>query len=201
MPAFPMFVDLSQKSVLIVGGGQIALHKAKALEPFGPRLFVIAPVVDTGFDQMPSVTVRQKSYSSTDLEGMDMVIAATDDHLLNTQVAADARECHIPVNVVDEPDLCGFYFGSMITDGDLTVAVSTDGASPAAARELKKRIRQALPEDVAASLAVMKVLRPLVKLVYPDQKQRTRVLNRLTKRMLVADAACDEDAEERQGSQ
>ncbi len=167
MPAFPMFVDLSQKSVLIVGGGQIALHKAKALEPFGPRLFVVAPDVDTAFDEMPSVTVRRKEYSEDDLK------------------------------VVDEPDLCGFYFGSMITEGDLTVAVSTDGASPAAARELKKRIREVLPRDVEASLAVMKALRPLVKRVYPDQKQRSRVLNGLTKRVMEADAVCEGETEKK----
>lgn len=197
MPAFPMFVDLSQKSVLIVGGGQIALHKAKALEPFGPGLFVMAPVVDAAFDEMPSVTVRQKAYSSADLEGMDMVIAATDDRILNAQVAADAGKHHVPVNVVDEPDLCGFYFGSMITEGDLCVGISTDGASPAAARELKKRIREVLPRDVEASLAVMKALRPLVKRVYPDQKQRSRVLNGLTKRVMEADAVCEGETEKK----
>ena len=196
MPAFPMFVDLSQKSVLIVGGGQIALHKAKALEPFGPRLFVVAPDVDTAFDEMPSVTVRRKEYSEDDLKGMDMVVAATDDYCLNAQVA-DAGKHQLPVNVVDEPDLCGFYFGSMITEGDLTVAVSTDGASPAAARELKKRIREVLPRDVEASLAVMKALRPLVKRVYPDQKQRSRVLNGLTKRVMEADAVCEGETEKK----
>lgn len=197
MPAFPMFVDLSQKSVLIVGGGQIALHKAKALEPFGPRLFVVAPDVDTAFDEMPSVTVRRKEYSEDDLKGMDMVVAATDDYCLNAQVAADAGKHQLPVNVVDEPDLCGFYFGSMITEGDLTVAVSTDGASPAAARELKKRIREVLPRDVEASLAVMKALRTLVKRVYPDQKQRSRVLNGLTKRVMEADAVCEGETEKK----
>ena len=197
MPAFPMFVDLSQKSVLIVGGGQIALHKAKALEPFGPRLFVVAPDVDTAFDEMPSVTVRRKEYSEDDLKGMDMVVAATDDYCLNAQVAAHAGKQQLPVNVVDEPDLCGFYFGSMITEGDLTVAVSTDGASPAAARELKKRIREVLPRDVEASLAVMKALRPLVKRVYPDQKQRSRVLNGLTKRVMEADAVCEGETEKK----
>ncbi len=68
------------------------------------------------------------------------------------------------------------------------MGISTDGVSPAAARDLKQRIRQALPGDVAASLAVMKALRPLVKSLYPDQKQRSRVLNLLTERVLMVDA-------------
>lgn len=197
MPAFPMFVNLSQKSVLVVGGGRTAAQKLRALEPFGPRLFVVAPVVANGIDEMPSVTVRRKIYSQADLEGMDMVIAATDDHLLNAQVVADAREHHLPVNVVDDPKLCDFYFGSMITEGDLSVGISTNGASPAAARELKQWIRGALPEDVEASLAVMKVLRPLVKALYPDQIQRSRVLNLLTERVLGANVVYKEETEGR----
>lgn len=193
MPAFPMFVDLSQKSVLVVGGGQTAVQKLRALEPFGPRLFVVAPDVDPVIGRVPGVTVRNRRYSSEDLDGMDMVIAATDDRALNERVAADAGSRHLPVNVVDDPDLCGFYFGSMITDGDLCVGISTNGASPAAARELKRRIRKALPKDAGAALAVMKVLRPLVKRMYPEQRQRSRVLNRLTQRVLEAD--CQGEAE------
>lgn len=193
MPAFPMFVDLSQKSVLVVGGGQTAVQKLRALEPFGPRLFVVAPDVDPVIERMAEVTVRNRRYSSEDLDGMDMVIAATDDRTLNERVAADAGSRHLPVNVVDDPDLCSFYFGSMITDGDLCVGISTNGASPAAARKLKQRIRKALPKDAGAALAVMKVLRPLVKRMYPEQRQRSRVLNRLTQRVLEAD--CQGEAE------
>lgn len=187
-----MFVDLSQKSVLVVGGGQTAVQKLRALEPFGPRLFVVAPDVDPVIERM-AVTVQNRRYSSEDLDGMDMVIAATDDRALNERVAADAGSRHLPVNVVDDPDLCGFYFGSMITDGDLCVGISTNGASPAAARELKRRIRKALPRDAGAALAVMKVLRPLVKEMYPEQRQRSRVLNRLTQGVL--EAACQGEAE------
>lgn len=195
MPAFPMFVDLSQKSVLIVGGGQIAAHKVKVLEPFGPRIFVNAPEILPEIRDRAHVICLTQAYSPAVLENIDLVIAATDDRVLNEQVAGDARRRHLPVNVVDDPDLCGFYFGSMITEGDLCVGISTDGASPAAARDLKQRIRQALPADVAASLAVMKALRPLVKSLYPDQKQRSRVLNLLTARVLMVDAVCGEDRE------
>lgn len=184
MPAFPLFVDLEGKNVLIVGGGHIAAHKIRVLEPFGPGLFAVAPEFLPELESLPDLTRIRRPFEPGDLDDMDLVIAATDDQGLNELVALEARRRRIPVNVVDDPVLSGFYFGSLITDGDLTVGISTSGASPAAARLLKERLRQALPEDTGAALAVLKTLRHLVKELIPDPKRRSQVLERLAREAL-----------------
>ena len=115
MPYFPMFIDLKDKPVLIVGGGAVALRKLEKLRPYGPALTVVAPEISPEIEAAPDVTVRHRAFQREDLcPPPAMVIAATDDRETNHTVAALCREKNIPVNVADDPAACTFLFPALV---------------------------------------------------------------------------------------
>lgn len=139
---FPMFVDLRGKTVLVVGGGNIALRKARTLLRCGARLRVVAPemrpewraLCDTG-----RVQLQERAYTSADMRSADMAIAATNDRILNLQVARDAHG--IPVNVADAPEACSFFFPALIEHEGYVAGISSGGRSPAKCRTLADKLR------------------------------------------------------------
>ena len=155
-PWFPFFVRLDGAAGLLVGGGRVALRKAEKLLPYGPRLTAVAPAFcpelvrlaqDAGMELLP------RAFSETDLDASPaFVIAATDDEALNRRVAALCRQRGILVNVVDDPEACGFLFPALVRRGRLSVGISTGGASPTAAVWLKEQIERLLPPDFAGTL-------------------------------------------------
>jgi len=159
MAYFPFFTDLSGKEGLIVGGGTVALRKIEKLLPFGPSLTVCAAVLRPELREMSELKLQLHSFTPDLLEGMAFVIAATDDREVNHHVAACCRERGIPVNVVDDPDACTFLFPALVKHGDLTVGISTGGASPSAAVWVKERIEEILPERMDEILACLAELR------------------------------------------
>lgn len=145
MPAFPMFVDLKGKRVVVIGGGHLAWHKFSVLKPFEPDITVIAPDVCDRL-KAENIKIIESAYEVEQLNDADMVICAVDDKELSKTISADCALRHIPVNVVDEKDKCSFIFGSMITDGELSIGISTNGASPTAAHYMKEEIAKVIPE-------------------------------------------------------
>lgn len=163
MAYFPFFMDLSGKEGLIVGGGTVALRKIEKLLPFGPRLTVCASSLRPELREMSELELRPQPFSPDLLEGMAFVIAATDDRSVNHDVAACCRERGIPVNVVDDPEACTFLFPALVKHGDLTVGISTGGASPSAAVWVKERVEEILPERMDEILACLGDLRRRLK--------------------------------------
>ena len=107
MPWFPMFVDLTGRPCLIVGGGTVAARKAEKLRPYAPSLTVIAPEFVPGFE---NCTLLPRPYRPGDEDGMSLVIAATGDPILNHAISTTCRAKNIPVNVVDDKEYCSFLF-------------------------------------------------------------------------------------------
>ncbi|MDT8397014.1 MAG: siroheme synthase CysG [Pseudomonadales bacterium] len=148
MDYLPIFLKLKAEPCLVVGGGQVALRKANLLLRADAQLTVVAPVINPALVQLLREhphTLKHRDYSSSDLEGMKLVVAATDDAAVNQRVHADASARHLPVNVVDKPALCSFIFPSIVDRSPVVVAVSSGGTSPVLARLLRARLETFIP--------------------------------------------------------
>jgi len=151
MRYFPLFLDLRDRPVLIVGGGAVAERKCALLRAAGARVTLVAPELSPALEaelRQGSVAHRRGEFEARDVEGCTLVIAATDDRSVNASAAAAARAHNIPVNVVDDPELSSFIVPSIIDRSPVQIAVSTGGASPVLARLLRERLESLLEESL-----------------------------------------------------
>ena len=146
MPFYPLFLELQDRPCLVIGGGRVAFRKAAALLSCGARVTVVGPALSSGLKRLAAgrkVRWKARRFEARDLNGMGLVIAATDDQRVNEWAAREARRRHLWINVVDQPALCSFILPSVVRRGKLVLAISTGGASPALAkwirRDLEKR--------------------------------------------------------------
>lgn len=148
-PYFPMFVDLTGKKVLTVGGGKIALRRVKTLLRFGVKIRVIAPELCgelADLERQERICVEQRKYRNGDAEGADLVLAASDSREVNRAVHAECRERGIPVNVADDKNLCDFYFPSVVMTEEVVVGINSGGTDPGKVKETRKIIEKTLLE-------------------------------------------------------
>src|SRR5260370_9835352 len=137
---YPAFLDLRGRRVVVVGGGAIAEQKVRGLIEAGARVTVVRPEPTPGLSQLEaraSVELRRRRYRAGDLSGAWLAIAATDDRAANAAVWAEAEQQRVLVNAVDDIDHCSFIAPAVHREGDITVAVSTAGKSPALAVRLR----------------------------------------------------------------
>lgn len=179
MAYFPFFVELSGRSGLIVGGGTVALRKAGKLLPYGPRLTVVAPEILPQLAALPGVELLSRPFQPQDLEGQSFVIAAADDPAVNRLVANLARKRGIPVNAADSKEDSTFLFPALIRRGELSVGISTSGASPTAAVWLKDQVEHLLPQHLEEILLWLEQLRPQLTQGPLSPAQRHALLPRL----------------------
>jgi uroporphyrin-III C-methyltransferase/precorrin-2 dehydrogenase/sirohydrochlorin ferrochelatase len=179
VPYFATCLDLLDKRVVVVGGGNVATTKVRALLPCRPApLIVVAPTA-TAFirraAELGQLEWRQRAYAADDLALATLAFGATDDRSLNARVAADARSLNVPVLAVDDVPNCDFIAPALVRRGDVTVAISTGGRSPAMARRTREHLERALPAywgdllDVAAT--AREKLGSTRRLIEPDQWQ------------------------------
>lgn len=144
----PLALKLSDKEVLVIGAGRIGAGKAALLVEAGARVTMIARDV---LAELPKglTALEQRDYREGDLRGYALVVSATGDANVNDRVVDEARRENIWLNVVDDPERSDFYFTAVHRAGDVTVSVSTEGASPALAQELRSMIAERLPENLA----------------------------------------------------
>jgi len=149
VPYFPAFLDLLGKRVVVVGGGSVATSKVRALLPCQPRpLIVVAPAISpiiAAAAQAGHLEWWPRPYQAGDLAGAALAFGATDDRALNAQVAAEARQRGVPVLAVDDVPNCDFIAPALVRRGDLVVAISTGGRSPAMARRAREHLERVLP--------------------------------------------------------
>ena len=175
MDYLPLFHKLQDRRVLVVGGGEVALRKARLLADAGANLRVVAPDV---LDELRELAGQEGSevdgrgYQPSDLEGVVLVIAATDDEPLNAHISAQAQERGIPVNVVDAPALCSVIFPAIVDRSPLIVAVSSGGDAPVLARLIRARIETWIPSAYGQLAGLAKKFRAQVKALLPDVQQR-----------------------------
>jgi uroporphyrin-III C-methyltransferase / precorrin-2 dehydrogenase / sirohydrochlorin ferrochelatase len=188
MNLLPIFLKLEGRPGLLVGAGNVALEKLSTLLTTGVRLRVVAPEARPEFQELAAegrIEWVQRGFDSADLDGNFVVIAATDDAEVNATVYRESVRRGILVNSVDDPPHCDFYFGSVVRRGDLQVAISTAGESPAVAQQLRREIDEQLPEELGPWLAEIGQLRREILATHPAGEDRKALLHRIAKRRIL----------------
>jgi siroheme synthase-like protein len=176
-PYYPIFLDVENRDVLIIGGGSVCARKAETMLRYGARVTIVSPKFTDEIERWArdgTVTIRRKAYDANDLGGASIVIASTDDQGVNEQIAADCRARRIPVNVVDVTPLCEFIVPAIVENGSVQIAISTGGKSPALARTLKEDLQRLVGTEYAEVNDVLGSLRDNAKRVLPTDTDRKR---------------------------
>lgn len=193
-PLYPVFLKLHELRLLIVGAGQVGYEKLSFILKSSPgaNITVVAPWVSEEvsvlLEKMPDnrVTVHRRPFHSDDMEGHDLVIAATNIGNLNREVQSQAKARGKLVNVADTPELCDFYLGSIVTKGQLKVGISTNGKSPTLAKRFRQLLEASLPEETDALLDHLHAFRNQLG---DDFAEKVRRLNELTAGLLENNAS------------
>lgn len=188
MRYYPIFLDVQARPCLVVGGGEVAERKVHALLQAGGQVTVISPTLTPPLQTWEAerrIAVRLRPYEPGDLNGFALVFAATDDDALQRRIAAEAHEAGILVNVVDRPALCSFIVPALVSRGDLTVAISTSGASPAFARKIRQTLERQFGEEYALVLQVLARVRELVSNDLRSSEERQRLFTALVESSLL----------------
>lgn len=182
MPLFPIFLKLAGRKCLLVGAGNVAAEKITSLLHAQADLTVIAPAALPTIVQQASAGLlewKKREFHPSDLEGMFLVVAATSSPQVNRQIFELATERRILCNSVDDPPNCDFYFPSIVERGDLQIAISTAGESPALAQRLRKEIDGQLAPDLGAWLGQLGELRREILQRHPSGEERKQLLHQL----------------------
>lgn len=179
---FPMFVKLEGRDCLVVGAGTVAEGKIRSLLEAGARVTVVAPRATEAvhaWARAAAVRWQARSFVPEDVAGMFLVVAATNSVEVNRRVFAEARQSGVLCNAVDDPEYCDFYYPSVVRRGDLQIAISTAGHSPALAQRLRRELEQQFPLAYADWLDELGQVRRRLLAADPDVQRRRRQLHRM----------------------
>ena len=193
MSMLPIFLKLEGRNCLLVGAGNVALEKIGSLLSTGLRLRVVAPEARDEVKQLAAdgtLEWVQRRFEESDLDGMFLVIAATNAPEVNAAVYQGCVARNIVCNSVDDIPNCDFYFGSVVRRGGLQIAISTGGNSPAVAQRLKREIDAQLPQDFGEWLEDLGQLRREVLAAHPRGEERKALLHELGQREVCGAASC-----------
>ncbi len=165
-PLYPIFLKADQLQLLIVGAGNVGFEKLSFLLKSSPdaQVTLVAPEISEEVktllaNQANRVKVIARIFLPEDVEGKDLIIAATNNRAINEKIRFHAKAKGKLVNVADTPDLCDFYLGAIVTRGHLKVAISTNGKSPTFAKRFRQLLEEVLPEDVNELLHNLRSIR------------------------------------------
>ncbi|MAO41250.1 MAG: uroporphyrinogen-III C-methyltransferase [Pseudohongiella sp.] len=177
MDYLPLFMNVTHRRCLLVGAGEVASRKAALLSRCGAHLVVVAPWISDEVRALAAQTeleLHERPFQDGDLEEVDLVIAATDDPAVNIRVSELARQRRLPVNVVDQPDLCSFIVPAIVDRSPVVIAISTGGSSPVLTRRIKEQIEILLPAAYGRLAAMLGGWRSRVKERFESFSDRTR---------------------------
>jgi len=163
MDYLPIFADVKNKLCLVVGGGEVAKRKAGVLLDAGAGVRVVAPEIDSDLAKQERVEAIRARFEQKHLDDVTLIIAATDDHSVNRQVSELAHARNIPVNVVDDPELCSFIMPAILDRSPLMVAFSSGGASPVLTRMMRGKLETMIPQNYSRLAAFAERFREAVK--------------------------------------
>ena len=174
MQNYPIFVNLENQPCLMVGGGPVALRKIRLMLSAGANITVVAPALCDDLIQEfgDQITHLQRSFKDEDIQGYRLITAATNVPDVNARVSKLAQAANIPVNVVDEPDLCSFITPSIIDRSPVLIAISTGGGAPILARFLRAKIEALIPANYGRLADAMRRYRDTLKAAMPSERDR-----------------------------
>lgn len=164
--AYPITLVEPELHAIVIGGGAVAARKVRSLLDAGARVTVIAPQLDVELEELARaerIAAIRRAYQTGDLRDARLVIAATDDAQVNQAVYAEARARGILINVVDDPVHCTFHVPALVRRGNITIAISTGGASPALAKHLRAQIEKLIGSEYVQLATLLAELRPRVQ--------------------------------------
>jgi len=182
---YPIFLKLDQLQVLIVGGGNVAYEKLSFMLKSSPdaKVNLVAPHIDQEITELAhkaDVQLIFRDFVARDLLEIDLVIVATDEARLNIKIYELAKSRSILANVADTPEFCDFYLGSIVTKGNLKIAISTNGKSPTFAKRIREFLEELIPENINETLEILNRYRMKLKV---DFHSKVKELNRVTSSM------------------
>ena len=181
---YPIFLKTENFHILIVGGGFVGTEKLSFILKNSPESNItlvakeISPEIRSIVDRRPSIVLIEKAFESSDLENKQLAIAATADKALNESIYRAAKAKSILINVADTPELCDFYLGSIVTKGDLKIAISTNGKSPTLSKRIREFFEDILPENINDLILNLNDYRKTLK---GNFEEKVDALNEITK--------------------
>lgn len=175
---FPIFLKIDQLHLMVVGGAAVGLEKLEALLKSNPdaRVSLVARKICPEIQELaaahPTVKLINRSFEPTDLQGVDVLILATENRDTNQEILTLAKQRGVLTNVADTPDLCDFYLGSTVKKGNLKIGISTNGKSPTFAKRLRELLEEALPEDLDLLLDNLQQFRNTLTGDFQDKVQK-----------------------------
>lgn len=182
MAKFPIYLEMNNRRAVVIGGGAVAVRKVQSLAQANARITVVAEHVPSNFVeafQIPQVELVISSYRKDYLVGATLVVAATNDLVLNRQIYEDCQELEVLCNVVDQPELCDFYMPAVVQRGSLQIAIGTDGHCPAYAGHLRNKLEELFTEEHGRFVEHLEAMRIRILNEIADPNQRKAILGRL----------------------
>jgi precorrin-2 dehydrogenase / sirohydrochlorin ferrochelatase len=182
MGYIPIFLDVTGRQCLVAGGGEVAARKVESLLEAGARVTVVSPRVSPPLESLIArglVTHIARDYERGDIRGCALAYAATDDPKLHRELAVEARALGIPINIADVPELCTFIAPAVVHRGELQIAISTGGASPAFAARLRRELEDQFGTEYALTLEVLRAARRRLHAEEIEPAERRRRLKGL----------------------
>ena len=162
MKYYPVCLEITNRKCLVVGGGAVGTRKVKSLVDCGATVTVVALTASDELERMAAagvITLEKRAYTDTDMTGVFLVFGATSDMSLNNRISREAEERGILCNIADVPKACNFILPSVVQRGDLQIAISTSGKSPAFARHLRKTLENRFGSEYDDFLRLMGLIR------------------------------------------
>jgi len=179
---YPLFLDVTQKDCLVVGGGSVAERKTRMLLGFGASVTVVSPKVTKRLALLAdkgAIRILPRRYARGDLDNVAVVFACTNDRDANAAVREDAAQKGVLINVVDRPGECDFIVPSVIRKGDVTIAISTSGVLPMASKKIRQAIEKTVTKDYVAYTRIIGALRRHLISTVADTRKRRAVMKRI----------------------
>lgn len=171
MRYYPIYLDIQNRNCLVVGGGSVGTRKVLMLLNCGADVTVVSPVATKKLRELSNngtVKLKERPFETSDLDGRFLVIGATDNEDLNRQIHTEAERRGLLCNIADRPETCNFILPSIVNRGDLIIAISTSGKSPAFAKKMRKQLEKEFGEEYAQFLNLMGAIRK--KMLSEDHK-------------------------------
>lgn len=147
---FPMFMDISDKKVLVIGGGKVAARRVRTLLDFAGEILVVAPDAKEEIVQLAKegiISYEKRPYEKSDLNGADIVLAATDDISLNDEIYGDCKRLGITVNVASDREKCDFHFPGIVKKGPVVIGINAGGNDHRGAKEMRLKLQRYLDSE------------------------------------------------------